>query len=130
MKQFTTKQIGDRGEEYAVKFLEKNKYSILARNYSKRFGEIDIIAEKNNTIVFVEVKTRNENALARPYEAVNKQKQRHIINTAYAYISENKIDKNCRFDICEVFIKSHNLKLIDINYIENAFEQESNYELY
>ncbi len=130
MKSFTTKQIGDKGEEYAALFLRKNNYKIIARNFRKKYGEIDIIAEKNNIIIFVEVKTRQEKSLTQPFEAVDKQKQRRLIKTAYAFILENTIEKNCRFDVCEVFVKSHNLKLININYIENAFEQESNYELY
>jgi putative endonuclease len=130
MISFTKKQTGDKGEDYTAKFLKKNKYTILARNYRKRYGEIDIIAENSDYIAFVEVKTRHENPMTQPYEAVDFRKQQKIIKTAAAYIAENDIEKFCRFDVCEVYVNSKNLKLIKINYIENAFEQESNYETY
>jgi putative endonuclease len=130
MISFTKKQTGDKGEDYAAKFLKKNKYTILARNYRKRYGEIDIIAESSDYIAFVEVKTRHENPMTQPYEAVDFRKQQKIIKTAAAYIAENEIEKFCRFDVCEVYVNSKNLKLIKINYIENAFERESNYETY
>lgn len=121
MMKFTTKQTGDKGEDYAAKYLKKNKYKIIKRNYSKPYGEIDIIAEQNEYIVFVEVKTRRANALAEPSYAVNYKKQEHIRNTAQAYLDENNLDRPCRFDVCEVYINSDNLKLLSINYIEDAF---------
>ena len=122
MKKFSTQNIGDIGEEYASKFLNKKKYKILERNYRKRYGEIDIIAENKNYIVFVEVKTRHKDSLASAADAVNRQKQIRIIKTASLYLAENETEKFCRFDVCEVYINSDNLKLVDINYIEAAFE--------
>ena len=122
MKKFSTQNIGEKGEEYTVKFLEKKKYKILERNYSKRYGEIDIIAENKNYIVFVEVKTRHKDSMTSAADAVNRQKQIRIIKTASLYLSENETEKFCRFDVCEVYINSDNLKLVDINYIEAAFE--------
>lgn len=122
MKKFSTHNIGEKGEEYTVKFLEKKKYKILERNYRKRYGEIDIIAENKNYIVFVEVKTRHKDSMTSAADAVNRQKQIRIIKTASLYLSENETEKFCRFDVCEVYINSDNLKLVDINYIEAAFE--------
>ena len=122
MKKFSTQNIGELGEEYTVKFLEKKKYNILERNYRKRYGEIDIIAENKNYIVFVEVKTRHKDSMASAADAVNRQKQIRIIKTASLYLAENETEKFCRFDVCEVYINSDNLKLVDINYIEAAFE--------
>ena len=110
------------GEEYAVKFLSKKKYKILERNYRKRYGEIDIIAENKNYIVFVEVKTRHTDSMTSAADAVNRQKQLKIIKTASLYLAENETEKFCRFDVCEVYVNSDNLKLVDINYIEAAFE--------
>ncbi len=121
MMNFNTKQIGDKGENYAVKYLKKHRYKILERNYRKPYGEIDIIAENKEYLVFVEVKARKLNTLIEPSYAVNQKKQYHLRNTAQAYIKENKIDRPCRFDVCEVYVNSDNLKLININYIENAF---------
>ena len=122
MKKFSTQNIGEKGEEYTVKFLEKKKYKILERNYRKRYGEIDIIAENKNYIVFVEVKTRHKDSMTSAADAVNRQKQIRIIKTASLYLSENETEKFCRFDVCEVYVNSDNLKLVDINYIEAAFE--------
>ena len=118
---FTTKQTGDKGEAYAAKYLKKHKYKIIARNYKKPYGEIDIIAENNEVIAFVEVKTRKENSLTQPVDAVNRKKQMKILITADMYMYENNKDKECRFDVCEVFVNSDNLKLVGINYIEDAF---------
>lgn len=122
MKKFSTQNIGDIGEEYASKFLKKKKYKILERNYRKRYGEIDIIAENKNYIVFVEVKTRHKDSMTSAADAVNRQKQIRIIKTASLYLAENETEKFCRFDVCEVYVNSDNLKLVDINYIEAAFE--------
>ncbi|MCH5296493.1 MAG: YraN family protein [Ruminococcus sp.] len=130
MKNYSAKEIGDRGEKYAVSFLKKNKYKILTKNYNTRVGEIDIIAENKEKISFVEVKTRHQKSLAKPYEAVDFKKQKRIIKAAMIYLAKNETDKFCSFDICEVIVDSVTLKLISINYIENAFEQESNYEAY
>lgn len=130
MNRFKAKDIGDRGEKYAISYLKKHKYKILERNFNTRFGEIDIIAERKEKIAFVEVKTRHSNSLTMPYEAVDFRKQQKIIKTAKIYLAKNGTDKFCSFDICEVIIDSSNLKLISINYIENAFEQGSNYETY
>ncbi|MCD8026632.1 MAG: YraN family protein [Clostridiales bacterium] len=127
---FTAKEIGNKGESYAVKFLKKKKYKILERNYSKKYGEIDIIAKDKEYIIFVEVKTRHENPMTSPVDAVDKRKQKRIIKTAAAYLAENRLDVYCRFDVCEVFVNSDNLKLISINYIKNAFKQEGDYAPY
>ena len=122
MKKFSTQNIGEMGEEYAVKFLNKKKYKILERNYRKRYGEIDIIAENKNYIVFVEVKTRHTDSMTSASDAVNRQKQLKIIKTASLYLAENETEKFCRFDVCEDYVNAANLKLVDINYIEAAFE--------
>lgn len=120
-----TKTIGDIGEEYAVNYLKKHRYKILSRNYRKRFGEIDIIAEKKGTVAFVEVKTRHENPMTRPFEAVDTKKQEKIYRTSLAYIYENDLDCQYRFDVCEVYVNRDTLKLIQINYFDNAFIPES-----
>ncbi len=127
MRLFSTKQIGDIGEEYAVKYLKKCRYKILSLNYRKKYGEIDIVAENKEYIIFVEVKTRHENPMTLPVDAVDKRKQQRLIKTASAFLSENNIDKFCRFDVCEVFVNSETLKLVNINYIENAFDAGSFY---
>lgn len=130
MRKFSAKEIGDKGEKYALNYLKKHKYKILETNYNARVGEIDIIAESKEKISFVEVKTRHSNSVSEPYEAVDFRKQGRIIKAAMMYLAKNETDKFCSFDICEVIVDGQTLKLLSINYIENAFEQESNYEAY
>ena len=102
MKKFSTQNIGEMGEEYAVKFLNKKKYKILERNYRKRYGEIDIIAENKNYIVFVEVKTRRDRRFAEPHQALTKAKQKRILIAANHYIRFNQIDAEIRFDLITI----------------------------
>lgn len=128
MKQFSTKQIGDIGEEYAVKYLKKKHYKILERNYRIRNGEIDIIACKKDVLVFVEVKTRHSQSLSQPFEAVDRRKRAAIVRTAKMYLCRNRLDVFCRFDVCEVFVNRETLKPEKIVYIDNAFEEENPYE--
>lgn len=122
MKKFSTQKIGETGEKYAAEFLKKKKYKIIERNYRKRYGEIDIIAENKNYVVFVEVKTRHTDSMTLAVDAVNRQKQLKIIKTASLYLAENETEKFCRFDVCEVYVNADNLMLENINYIEGAFE--------
>lgn len=110
------RKTGIDGEKTAAKYLKKNKYKILDCNYRSRFGEIDIIAKKDDFIVFVEVKARNNNSLGEPREAVTYSKQSKIIKTAEFYILDKKIDLQPRFDVIEVFTDTDT-----VNHIENAF---------
>ncbi len=114
--------LGDVGEKAACKYLKKNKYKVLTCNYRKPFGEIDIIAKLDDTIIFVEVKTRKSTDYGLACEAVTFAKQKRLIKTAYAYIGENNLEANYRFDILEVYHKEG--KIYHINHIENAFSVE------
>lgn len=125
MRKCKTKIVGDIGEEYAVAYLQRQRYKILSRNYRKRFGEIDIVVQKKDIIAFVEVKTRRENPMTQPFEAVDIQKQYRIYQTALAYIYEKNLNGQYRFDVCEVFVNSVTMKLTRLNYYENAFIPES-----
>ena len=122
---FSAKQKGNVGEEYTVRYLKKNGYRILERNFRLKCGEIDIIAQKGEYIIFTEVKTRAANFLARPYEAVDRRKIAKIFKTAAIYIAQNQLDAYFRFDVSEVFTDSNSGKVTGINYIENAFEGDS-----
>lgn len=122
MIKHSKKETGDIGEKYAAKYLKHHDCRIMEQNYRKPYGEIDIIARDGNYLLFVEVKTRRENTMTQPYEAVTRSKQQRIIKTAYAYLREKKIDCYCRFDVIEVFVDPDTLKLLRVNYIENAFE--------
>ncbi len=108
------------GELFAARYLRDRKYEVLGSNYVCRFGEIDIIAQKGETVCFVEVKTRNEKTEIRPMEAVDDGKTEKIKMAAKHYLSASKIDSQVRFDVCEVYLDD-NSRLAGINYIENAF---------
>lgn len=108
------------GEVYAARYLRDNGYEILDANYVCRFGELDIVAQKNGVICIVEVKTRNEKTQISPMEAVDEGKRQRIEMAAKSFLSHIKILASTRFDVCEVFVDDNDA-LVRINYIENAF---------
>ena len=109
---------GAEGEARAVEHLRKLGYEILETNW--RFGqeEIDIVARNKDFLVIVEVKTRSGKAFGEPESFVNRQKQRHLIKAAGAYIEQNRLDLEVRFDIASV-IKTG--EVYKVQMIENAF---------
>lgn len=132
------REIGNTGEKLAAKFLRKKGYRIREKNYVSPFGEIDIIAEKDGTLVFVEVKTRTigkESAKeSRPSAAVTPEKQKKIISSAKFYKGSIYEQYKLRLDIIEVYLPSDkkDKKSIKIMHFENAFNyntaQEKRYE--
>lgn len=119
----TTKELGNKGETLVAEYLRKKGFIISARNYHSRFGELDIVAENNNLILFVEVKLRSVKSLAKPREFVDYNKRMRIISTAEYYIYNNGVELQPRFDVAEVFLEGEHLRL---NYIENAFGADGN----
>ncbi len=109
---------GKTGEAIAAKYLKKSGYKILERNYRKKYGEIDIIAQKGENIAFVEVKTRKSDLYGTPSEFVTAKKQAKIKKAAYTYIQENDLDADFTFDIIEVYLNS---KGENVNHIIGAF---------
>ena len=110
--------LGQKGEDLAADHLEKSGYKILFRNWKWGRHEIDIIAENKDFIIFVEVKTRNDDFQMHPVTAVTRDKQRSIIQAANGYLQKYGIDKEGRFDIITV-IKSADS--YEIDHIEAAF---------
>lgn len=108
------------GEIFTSRYLRDRGYKILSANYVCRFGEMDIVAQKGDTVCFVEVKTRNEKTDIRPMEAVDAGKIDRLRMTAKSFLSFTKIEAQPRFDVCEVYLND-NSELVSINYIENAF---------
>jgi len=112
--------IGKLGEKLVCKWYTDRKYKLLSVNYRTRFGEIDIIAQIKNTVVFIEVKTRKDSNFAQAKEFVTYSKQQRIKSAAAAYLSQNNLDDMyVRFDVAEVYSADTNPV---INIIENAFE--------
>ncbi len=117
---YIKKEIGNFGEKIAEQYLKQKGYIILDKNFECRQGEIDIIALDKKEIVFVEVKTRRSNKYGTPSEAVNKIKQKHMLQTIkyYLYI-RNLTEEFIRIDVIEVYIKDNEYK---VNHIKQAFE--------
>lgn len=102
-KNFYKKFLGRKGEIEACKYLIKEGYTILEKNYKTHVGEIDIIAIENETICFVEVKTRSSSDYGAPSEAVNEKKQYKYYKVAEEYLlKKGKMDSLCRFDVVEI----------------------------
>ncbi len=105
---------GKDGEEKACNYLKSKKYKILEKNYRCLYGEIDIIAKYNNTLVIIEVKYRKSAKFGKGYEAVNYTKQQKIIKTLQYYINEKNVKMPVRFDVISIDDN-------EITHIENAF---------
>ncbi len=113
--------IGDVGEQAAADFLVRNGYEILKRNYTVRGGEIDIIASKNGTVCFVEVKTRKPSPLAEGEQAITAVKKKRIIAAAQRYLNEVMKDcESCRFDVAVVTVSDN--VVIHLKYYVSAFD--------
>ncbi len=116
-----SRSIGLWGEAQVASYLRKRGYQILAHQYRCRFGEIDLIAQKDDTVCFVEVKTRSQTAHGLPREAVTPQKQEKLRKTALFYLSANELELPARFDVAEVYTDGRLLFGRHIEYLENAF---------
>ena len=115
------RSFGAQGEADARAFLTRKGARILEMNYRRPTGEIDIIARQGGAILFVEVKRRSSLRYGRPGEAVNRQKQQHILHTAQLYLQEKHLrDVPLRFDVIEVLPGQ-------LNHIENAFDASAIY---
>lgn len=118
----STRDTGNIGESLTAYYLERSGYKILRRNYTVRGGEIDIIAEKDGVIAFVEVKTRDISALDKGVNAVNKHKRGLIIRASQEYLYRVGSECQPRFDISDVTLK--NGRPVKFSYYDNAFSAE------
>ena len=127
MKKFTSnsQKIGELGEDIACKFLMKRNFSIIERNYTKKWGEIDIIAEKEGKLYFVEVKSRSVGSLdyvsyetTRPEENMHFWKRKRLAKTLETYLIHKRIgNKGWQFDVLivylDLFTRKARVKVID-----------------
>lgn len=111
-------ELGKYGEVLAMNYLKNKNYAILAMNWRFNKLELDIIAKYQEKIVIIEVKTRENNYIGEPWEAVTLGKQKRIIKAANEYIIENEIDNEVRFDIISII---HNQKETKIEHLIDAF---------
>ena len=117
------KLTGRWGESLAAEYLRKKRYTLVAMNYTCRFGEIDLIVRNRRFIVFVEVKLRKSEQFARASEFVDQSKQDRIRTTASVWLSQNETDLQPRFDVLEIYAPD-GMQTVKpkFNLIEDAFQ--------
>lgn len=118
---FREKPLGQRGENAAARYLRRRGYRILGRGQSWKGGELDIVALKGETIVFVEVRTRRSDLPTRPEESVDLNKQRRLTRLAVGYLKRHRLfDHPARFDVIAV-VWPNGCRRPEIRHVEDAF---------
>ncbi len=119
----TNKLTGAWGEALAAEYLRRKRYRIVAAGYRSRFGEIDLIAENRQYLVFVEVKLRSSAQFARAAEYVDRRKQDRLRVTASMYLSQNPTRLQPRFDVIEIYAPAGTQTARpEIHHMEDAFQ--------
>ncbi len=112
--------LGREGEGIAERYLKKQGFKLLERNYRCPLGELDLIALDRKVLVFVEVRTRTSDSLGSPLESVDRRKQRQIIKTALFFLSQKRLhDRDARFDVIGISMERGEPV---VEHIRNAFE--------
>jgi putative endonuclease len=113
------KELGSRGEEIAARYLKEKGYRILTRNYRNRYGEVDIICTYEQSIIFVEVKTRTSTSFGSPEESITRSKREHIRKVALTYLESYSYPfKEVRFDVIGILMDGNEPR---INHLVAAF---------
>ncbi|MFQ5579516.1 MAG: YraN family protein [Nitrospiria bacterium] len=111
---------GREGEDIAAHYLSEQGYRVLVRNYRTKSGEIDIIAQEGNTLVFIEVKARSGSRFGLPQDAVDLRKQSKLSRVALGYLRNRKVlPCDCRFDVVAVMVYAGKFK---VEHFRNAFD--------
>jgi len=114
------REAGEKGEALAAEELTRLGLRILARNYSCRLGEVDLVAEEDGCLCFVEVRSRRVGAAVTPAESVNRPKQRRVVLAAKHYLARLGEPRAVRFDVASVFLSDQGLHRVEL--IRNAFD--------
>jgi len=114
------KELGKKGEQLALRYLKKSGYRIIQTNYVCKLGEMDIVAQENDTLAFIEVKTRTSTTFGPPQLAVNSAKQMQLSKVALNFLKEKKLeDLKARFDVVAILLGPRGE---EIELIKDAFE--------
>ncbi|TCK67677.1 putative endonuclease [Winogradskyella wandonensis] len=111
-------ELGKKGEQLAVDFLLKNDYNIIERNYRFEKAEVDIIAQKEDILAVVEVKTRSTLDFGNPQDFVKPKQIKNLVKAVDEYVTVNNLDVEVRFDIIAIVKENGDYK---IEHLENAF---------
>jgi putative endonuclease len=114
----THNELGTKGEEIAVDFLQKNNYKILEKNWRFKKAEVDIIALKKGILAVVEVKTRSSDYFGNPQDFVNQKKIKLLVEAINEYVISKNLDVEVRFDIIAIL---KNKDKFDIQHLKDAF---------
>ena len=114
---------GLEGEKRVANYLRKKGFLVVKQNYACKYGEIDIIAQNDTYILFVEVKTRKQNSLVSGVQAIDDFKQNRIMKTAQDFLAKTECELQPRFDVAEVtvFKREDGGTGYKLHYIKNAF---------
>jgi len=111
-------QLGEKGEQLALKELQNSGYTILEQNWRSGRNELDLVAQIGETVVFVEVKTRSTDFFGDPSEAVSVSKQKRIIQAANDYLEQKELEFEARFDIISIVMNKDHTQ---VEHIQDAF---------
>ena len=111
-------ELGDKGEDLAVNFLEQKGYEVLDRNWRWGRYEVDIVAQHMDIMVVAEVKTRQSNYFGEPEAFVSRAQQERLVESANGYIEKHGLDLEVRFDIISII---YNSRERTVHHIEDAF---------
>lgn len=130
MKNLFRLLLGDRGERAAVRYLKKQGFRIIAKQYRNSYGEVDIIAQDGKATVFVEVKTRTSTNDGQPFEAVDLRKQEKITRIALAWLKQHdRLEQPARFDVVSILWPDERGEP-QIQHFRNAFEATGRGQFY
>ena len=110
--------LGNAGEQFAIEYLQKNGYLILEKNYRFLKAEVDVIAEKENALIAIEVKTRSTDYFGDPQDFINQKKIKLLVSAMDNYVVEKDLDVDVQFDIVAI-IKQKNA--FQIKHLKDAF---------
>jgi putative endonuclease len=111
-------ELGDKGEQLAVDYLLKNNYKIIARNYRFLKAEIDVIAQKEQVVICIEVKTRSSVDFGSPQDFINPKKIKLLVSAMDNFVIENDLDLEVRFDIIAILKQK---SVFQIEHLKDAF---------
>lgn len=129
----TTREFGLLGESCAAEYLESHGYKVIGRNVHVGHDEIDIIAQRDEYLIFAEVKTRrqipdSDAPFGTPATAVNEAKQKNIIRALEGYLASDATTLQPRIDVIEVYISpTDETKVLDIRHYENAVRKRGKF---
>lgn len=111
-------ELGKKGEQLAVDFLLTKGYTIIERNYRFDKAEVDIIAQKNETLAIIEVKTRSTSDFGNPQDFVKPKQIQRLVKAVDEYVNTHDLDVEVRFDIIAIIKED---RQFNIEHLENAF---------